>query len=571
MRVLFISPTGTLDNGAEISIVNLMKFLKKNGITVHNVFPENQHPTYQDYLDTMKEWDIVAHPLSTYQWWWKDAPNSISDREDLVALFYQKNVSDIRRIIREEGIELVISNTINTFQGAVAAACEEVRHFYLIHEFPFGEFAYYKNKIDFIDSHSDAIYAVKGQLFDNLVSYFPEEKMGEFIPYSDAAICDITIGQKQRILSIGKLTERKNQLELIQAYHKLERPDLPLVFIGGWDEDYKKKCDQYISKHQLTNVTFMGHQPEPWKLATDKDLCVFTSQLEAFPLVCTEAMLNGLPTILSNNLGHLSIHNIFQTGLFYSLGDQFALVDKMKEVLDNFSVFKEEAQLSKERIRNFYQMENTYAALKQTILRGKAPKKKPTQDLASLLDFSTKNQYLEFVLQKKVTIYTAKVNQAFSEDNKRTYPLKENGRIDFPIEEGVTEIRIDLSELPSIYSEVKVTTVNGKQILFPIETNGLSHENGYLFLEGDPYLVFQVKDLCGDNLCLEYKSSMIGNVMSSESSSYLSSLRKRIQEIEQLEKDSRELGVLRQEYQAIISSRRWTIPTRIINFFRRRK
>ena len=25
--VLFISPTGTLDNGAEISIVNLMKFL----------------------------------------------------------------------------------------------------------------------------------------------------------------------------------------------------------------------------------------------------------------------------------------------------------------------------------------------------------------------------------------------------------------------------------------------------------------------------------------------------------------------------------------------------------------
>lgn len=30
--ILFISPTGTLDNGAEISIVNLMKFLVKKVI-----------------------------------------------------------------------------------------------------------------------------------------------------------------------------------------------------------------------------------------------------------------------------------------------------------------------------------------------------------------------------------------------------------------------------------------------------------------------------------------------------------------------------------------------------------
>ena len=36
--ILFISPTGTLDNGAEISIVNLMKFLVKKGYRVLNVF-----------------------------------------------------------------------------------------------------------------------------------------------------------------------------------------------------------------------------------------------------------------------------------------------------------------------------------------------------------------------------------------------------------------------------------------------------------------------------------------------------------------------------------------------------
>ena len=43
--ILFISPTGTLDNGAEISIVNLMKFLVKKGYRVLNVFPDYKVPS----------------------------------------------------------------------------------------------------------------------------------------------------------------------------------------------------------------------------------------------------------------------------------------------------------------------------------------------------------------------------------------------------------------------------------------------------------------------------------------------------------------------------------------------
>ena len=38
-NILFISPTGTLDNGAEISITNLMNYLVSRGHNVYNVFP----------------------------------------------------------------------------------------------------------------------------------------------------------------------------------------------------------------------------------------------------------------------------------------------------------------------------------------------------------------------------------------------------------------------------------------------------------------------------------------------------------------------------------------------------
>ncbi|HEM5056787.1 TPA: glycosyltransferase, partial [Streptococcus suis] len=145
MNVLFISPTGTLDNGAEISIVNLMRYLSEVGINVHNVFPESQHSTSQKYTETMLEYGIVGHPVSTVQWWWEGAPNSKDIRPDLLSFSYQYAVSKIRQIIRDKEIDLVISNTVNVFQGAVAAACEDVRHIYLIHEFPFGEFEYYKH------------------------------------------------------------------------------------------------------------------------------------------------------------------------------------------------------------------------------------------------------------------------------------------------------------------------------------------------------------------------------------------------------------------------------------------
>ena len=47
--ILFISPTGTLDNGAEISIVNLMKFLVKKGYRVLNVFPDYKVPSQEEY------------------------------------------------------------------------------------------------------------------------------------------------------------------------------------------------------------------------------------------------------------------------------------------------------------------------------------------------------------------------------------------------------------------------------------------------------------------------------------------------------------------------------------------
>ena len=160
--ILFISPTGTLDNGAEISIVNLMKFLVKKGYRVLNVFPDYKVPSQEDYQVELQKAGIITYGLSAVKWWWEEAPGGSPGNHFLRVKSYNKNVKDIRNIIVENTVDLVISNTVNVFQGALAATFENVKHFWLIHEFPEGEFGYYKEKLDFIDKFSDEIFAVTG-------------------------------------------------------------------------------------------------------------------------------------------------------------------------------------------------------------------------------------------------------------------------------------------------------------------------------------------------------------------------------------------------------------------------
>ncbi len=245
MKILFVSPVGAMFSGAEVSIVNLMKLLVQQGHEVYNVIPDNAPHIDKDYLRHMDTTGIKLFQLKTNQWWWPESKTlDISDLE--IQASQQKNIDEVREIIQNEQIELVISNTVNVFQGAIAAACEKVRHFYIIHEFPFGEFGYYKDLIPLIDDLSDKIFVVEGELYHTLTNYFTTDKLIPFIPYTEVQERPLKNSTISRFVSIGGINERKNQLELLAAYNHLNRKDIELVFIGGWDEQYKKLMDDYI-------------------------------------------------------------------------------------------------------------------------------------------------------------------------------------------------------------------------------------------------------------------------------------------------------------------------------------
>ena len=369
--ILFISPTGTLDNGAEISIVNLMKFLVDEGYRVLNVFPDYKVPSQEEYRTALQNAGIETYGLTAVKWWWEEAPGGLPGNHFMRVNSYNKNIKDIRNIIVDNKVDLVISNTVNVFQGALAAAFENVKHFWLIHEFPEGEFGYYKGKLDFIDKFSDDIFAVTGALTEDLEKYFPNRKIYSFAPYTQMDPKEeikTDSNFHNRIISVGRLTQRKNQLELIKAFQLLNLEGTELVFLGAWDEDYKQICDDYIAEHHLKSISFLGHVDDPWSMITDKDLAVFPSSMETFGLVYVESVLNGIPTILSDNAGHRSAFEYMnEQGHMYHLGDLKALTRTISDTLAQFNKEKRQAVQAVPSLKERYSLESVYANITEKL------------------------------------------------------------------------------------------------------------------------------------------------------------------------------------------------------------
>ena len=552
MKILFVSPVGAMFSGAEVSIVNLMKLLVQEGHEVYNVIPDNTPHIDKEYLRHMDTTGIKLFQLKTNQWWWPESKTlDISDLE--IQASQQKNIDEVREIIQNEHIELVISNTVNVFQGAIAAACEKVRHFYIIHEFPFGEFGYYKELIPLIDDLSDKIFVVEGELYHTLTNYFTTDKLIPFIPYTEVQEHPLKNSTISRFVSIGGINERKNQLELLAAYHQLDRKDIELVFIGGWDEQYKKLMDDYIQTHHLERVSFVGFHSDPWSLVTDKDILVLPAKLETFSLVFVESVLNGVPAIISDNLGHLSSSKFLETGNLYSLGDRDLLSQQMATVIENFDTYKEKQLLDQERARKKYNLETIYFDFKDNIeVETPIVNQKLTSKYARFFGMKFKNRDIEVIGKSQVVIYASNdgLHSTYHEITKER--LENTGTVIFQLE-NEKSLKILLSEFPSSYKKLSLIALEDQREIPLATSNGIDFEDVLVFFNTHPHILFDLSTVSGNQFQFSYEKEDDEGFIKHQYN---------------LAESYRELT---HEYNSVIHSRRWTITTKILKFLRIRK
>jgi len=140
---------------------------------------------------------------------------------------------------------------------------------------------------------------------------------------------------KKVVLFLGRLHFKKGLDILIESFERLSRnlPDARLV-VAGPDDGYGEIVARMIKKKRLSHlVTLTGilRGRQKYSAFVDSDLFVLPSRSEGFPRTVLEAMLAGLPVVVSEGC---NFPEVVEEGAGFVLGlDAGAFAEAMGRVL----------------------------------------------------------------------------------------------------------------------------------------------------------------------------------------------------------------------------------------------
>ncbi len=195
-----------------------------------------------------------------------------------------------------------------------------------------------------------------------------------FAPVEDRDIVQIVrarygIGEGSFILSVGTVQPRKNYVRLVEALHRLDRPDLRLVIVGGkgWlDDPLYRRIEALKMEKQVRLLGFVRDEDLPTLYST-AEVFAFPSLYEGFGLPLLEAMACGVPVVASRTSSLPEV--VGEAGLLVDPHDVDGLADALTHVLSDTELRQKLIALGHRRARQFTweraagQLRAQYAAL----------------------------------------------------------------------------------------------------------------------------------------------------------------------------------------------------------------
>lgn len=108
---------------------------------------------------------------------------------------------------------------------------------------------------------------------------------------------------KKNIITIGRFSAEKRHEMLIEAFEKLEQPDIGLIIIGGGGDLLEKTVDRAQQSKKAKDIILIYSIPNPMPIMKRCDLFVLSSLYEGMPMVLYEAECLGIPAITVDTTG----------------------------------------------------------------------------------------------------------------------------------------------------------------------------------------------------------------------------------------------------------------------------
>jgi glycosyltransferase involved in cell wall biosynthesis len=290
----------------------------------------------------------IPHAVIRYYWWmgWRSA---LWKRLGLISVSVVTSIPLMLRLLRWR-IDLVCTNSVVVFTGALAAWMSRKPHVWFIHEFVderFGLTPYLPLQLTMrvVDILSRAILTSSEAIRREYAQYFSDDKMhvahqAVLLASSDRHL-GVPFGHEAafRCVSVGTLNPGKGHSDAIRATGQLSKRGFAVqLTIIGQGPDRARLEALVRAEGVLGRVRFTGFLANPFPVMEAADVVLVCSRKEGFGRVAVEAMRLGKPVVAAASGAILELVRDGFNGLLYTPGDHEELADKLLKLLQSRSL-----------------------------------------------------------------------------------------------------------------------------------------------------------------------------------------------------------------------------------------
>lgn len=184
-----------------------------------------------------------------------------------------------------------------------------------------------------------------------------EEKFNFYFSDSerDAMRQNLTVGPLDFLMMYAaELNDNKNQKMLIDTMKIVVKmfPNIKLILAGTGP--LKEAYEKEITENFLQNNIFLiGYRTDIPKLLKISDLYVATSKREGLPINILEAMISGLPLVVTDSRGQRELVNDGMNGYIVKIGDAEGMAEKIINIYTDFRIREQVINNAKEGVEKY--------------------------------------------------------------------------------------------------------------------------------------------------------------------------------------------------------------------------
>jgi glycosyltransferase involved in cell wall biosynthesis len=162
---------------------------------------------------------------------------------------------------------------------------------------------------------------------------------------------------RQVVISVGRLARPKGYPHLLAALAVIPPEERPLTLIVGDGPDRHDLELQATALKLVHDVRFLGNRHDVPVLLATADVFVLSSLWEGLPLALLEAMVSGLPSVVTAVGGNPEVIEHGKSGYLVPAADEQALAEALRRLLRDPSQRKQMGQAARERVERHFSLQ----------------------------------------------------------------------------------------------------------------------------------------------------------------------------------------------------------------------